>query len=167
MRDARDFFIASLRDAHAMELQAKDVMRLVSGWVDDYPELAARASEHVQETEAQIERLRQCLDLLGESPSPLKDIAMRSVGIAQALLHAATSGEVIKDTLATVAFENFEVASYRSLIAFAHEIGEERMVPQLTESLREEEAMAKWMSEHVEPLTKEFCRITSIPGQIS
>lgn len=167
MQDAREEFVAGWRDAHAMERQSRTVMQIMSGRLDDYPQFPRRLAEHAQETEVQIERLNLCLDLLGTSPSMLEDTGMRMLGLARTLLNAATSSEVIKDMLGAVARENFEVASHRSLIAFARVLGEERLVPQLTESLREEEAMARWMGDHVEALTKEFSRIASIPGQLS
>jgi ferritin-like metal-binding protein YciE len=163
MSDVRDIFIAGLRDAHALELQAKDMMESVSR-LEGYPEFRSRAADHAREIEVQIDRLRQCLEMAGESPSTLKGLGTRTVANLQGLMHSAVTDEVIKNALSGYAFEHFEIASYKSLIAFARHLGEEHMVPLLLESLREEEAMARWMDDHIEALTEQFCHNLGTAG---
>lgn len=157
MVDVREVFVAGLRDAYAMEMQAKDTMESQANRLEDYPEMQSRAAEHVRETELQIDRLRQCLDMVGESPSMLKDFGTRAMATLQSMTHAAVSDEPIKDMLTGYAFEHFEIASYRSLIAFAKHLDEHRMIPLLEENLREEQSMASWIGDHIESTTEQFC----------
>ncbi len=156
MTDVRDVFVAGLRDAYAMEKQAKDMMDSQASRLEDYPELQSRAAEHARETEMQLDRLRQCLEMIGESPSAIKDFGTRAMATLQSMASSASTDEPIKETLSGYAFEHFEIASYRSLIAFARQLGEQRMIPLLEDSLREEQQMASWVGDHIESVTEQF-----------
>src|ERR1043165_7639495 len=113
---ARDIFVTGLRNAHAMEIQARGLMERQSGRLDDYPEVKRRITEHLEETRIQIERLERCLEQCGESPSTLKDAAQSVLGNTMALMHSAAEDEILKNTFANNAFENFEIAAYKSLL---------------------------------------------------
>ena len=167
MTDARDVFISGLKDAYALEQQTRDMMESQANRLEDYPDLQARASEHLRETENQIDRLRQCLEMIGESPSTLKKLGARTMGAMQSMVHATVTDEHIKDTLTGYGVEHLEIASYRSLIAFANRLGEQRMVPLLKESLHEEEAMADWVGKHIESITQQFCAQAEMPAHQS
>jgi hypothetical protein len=47
---ARDIFVTGLRDAHAMETQARELMERQSERLTDYPDVQARMKEHLGET---------------------------------------------------------------------------------------------------------------------
>jgi ferritin-like metal-binding protein YciE len=64
--------------------------------------------------------------------------------------------EVLKNTFANHAFENFEIASYKSLIAMAEAAGHQRFVPALQETLREEEKTARLIYDMIEPITQKY-----------
>jgi ferritin-like metal-binding protein YciE len=66
---ARDVFIVGLRNAHAMEVQARELMERQSERLSDYPEVQAKVKQHLAETNQQLGRLEQCLDECGEVPS--------------------------------------------------------------------------------------------------
>jgi ferritin-like metal-binding protein YciE len=51
---ARDIFLVGLRNAHAMEVQARELMERQSERLSDYPEVQARAQTHLRETEGQL-----------------------------------------------------------------------------------------------------------------
>lgn len=70
--------------------------------------------------------------------------------------HAMAGDEVLKNAFASNAFENYEIAAYKSLLAIADAAGVDASA--LETSLHEEERMAKWIDEHVQPLTLEFLR---------
>jgi ferritin-like metal-binding protein YciE len=67
---ARDIFITGLRNAHAMETQARELMERQSERLTDYPHIQAKIKVHLRETEGQLKRLDECLSSLGESASP-------------------------------------------------------------------------------------------------
>jgi hypothetical protein len=48
-----------LRNAHAMEIQARELMERQSERLDDYPDVKAKLSAHLGETNEQLRRLQQ------------------------------------------------------------------------------------------------------------
>jgi len=139
-----------------METQALDMMRTQQDRLDDYPELKSRVSQHVAETEQQMKRLEDCLAQFNESPSTLKDLALRLTGNLQQMFHAAAEDEVIKNVFASNAFENFEIATYKGLAAMAEVAGAHDIADVARQNLREEEDMARFISDHVEPTVREY-----------
>jgi ferritin-like metal-binding protein YciE len=113
----------------------------------------AKVTAHLQETNEQIKRLEQCLDTLGEETSTLKDAAQSVMANVMAMTHAMAGDEVLKNTFANNAFENFEIAGYKALLALCGPAGSDSARPHLQASLREEEQMAKWIDANVEKVT--------------
>jgi len=153
---ARDIFILGLRNAHAMEIQARELMERQSERMDEYPEVKAKLQTHLQETNEQLRRLEQCLSACGESNSSLKDTAQSALANLTAMGHAMSGDEILKNTFANNAFENFEIAAYKSLLALCGAAGVEEARAPLEQSLREEERMAEWIESNVEKVTLEF-----------
>jgi ferritin-like metal-binding protein YciE len=156
-QNARELFIVGLRDAHAMERQAEQMMERQSERMSDYPALQARCREHLEETRQHLRRVEECLEQLGESRSAFKDFAMSTGGNIAAVSNAMAGDEVIKNALSNSGFEHFEVASYRSLLAL-DDYANLGMKPALQQNLRDDERMAAWVDEHVAQLTLEHAR---------
>ena len=76
-----DIFATGLRNAHAMEAQAKELLERQIERLDDYPELRDRMRRHLTETEGQQERLKQILRSMSEPTSTIEDAAMAFFGI--------------------------------------------------------------------------------------
>jgi ferritin-like metal-binding protein YciE len=70
---ARDVFIVGLRNAHSMEVQARELMERQSERLGDYPDVQTKVKEHLAETNQQLNRLEQCLEACGETSSTFKD----------------------------------------------------------------------------------------------
>jgi ferritin-like metal-binding protein YciE len=70
--------------------------------------------------------------------------------------HMPMADEVIKNTFANHAFENFEIAAYTSLIAMAEASGHQRFVPALEETLREEQKTAQLIRDQIVPITQKY-----------
>ena len=77
-------------------------------------------------------------------------------GNLAALGHTFADDEILKNSFANFAFENFEVASYKSLIVLARNGGFSSAVDPLGETLGEEEAMAAWVDENLAALTEKY-----------
>lgn len=120
---AQDVFITGLRNAHAMEKQALSIMQPQLNRIEHYPDVAAQLDLHIRETEGQIARLDEILGSLEESHSSLKDAALSATGSMAALTHTMASDEILKNSFANFAFENFEIAAYTSLITAGEESG--------------------------------------------
>lgn len=103
-----------------------------------------------------MKRLERCLEACGESTSTLKDTAQSVLANMQAMAHATAGDEILKNTFANNAFENFEIAAYKSLLALCDSAGVSGAKAELETSLKEEQRMAAWIDSNVEKVTMEF-----------
>ena len=148
--------LAWLRDAHAMEHQAIEILEKQVSRLEHYPELRARIEEHLRQTHSQADRVLRCIERHGASTSGVKDIAGKMVGTAQQLSGLFASDEVVKSGIAAYAFERYEIACYKALIATAEEVGDLETRRVCEEILREEEAMAAWLADHLPEITRQY-----------
>lgn len=155
MQQAQELFITGLKNAHAMERQAQEMLERQVERMDKYPDLHTRLSEHLAETKQQVKRLDKILEDLGTSPSTVKDATLAFGANVAAMGHALAGDEVLKNTFANSGLEAYEIAAYNSLIAMAEQ-AEVRVKTLLQESLREEERMAEWIRRNVEKITLEY-----------
>ncbi len=154
--DIRNIFITGLENAHALEKQAIQLMERQVERFENYPEMSDLLRTHIAETEGQIRRLDEMLHSFGADRSILKDMATQFMANMAAAAHMPMADEVLKNTFANHAFENFEIASYKSLIAMAEASGNQKFIPGLQESLREEEKTAQAVYNMIEPITQKF-----------
>ena len=153
-----------LRDAHAMEEQAEQMLSATAGRIENYPELKARLEQHLRETQQQASDLKACIDRRGAGSSTLKDMAGKLTAMAQGMSGMFVSDEVIKGSMASYTFEHMEIAAYRVLVATAEEAGDSQTAEVCRRILREEEAMADWLKEHLAPVTRQYLARDQMPG---
>ncbi|EPE97051.1 ferritin-like domain-containing protein [Rhizobium grahamii] len=154
--ETRDIFILGLRNAHAMENQALSIMKPQLSRIENYPEVAAKLEQHIRETEGQIVRIEEILASLNEDHSTLKDIALSLSGAMAAMGHTVAGDEILKNAFANFAFENFEIAAYKSLLTVAETGGYNAGALALQANLAEELAMARWLDDNLVTLTTKF-----------
>src|SRR5690606_18094442 len=65
--------VDGLRDAHAMEQQAEQMLKTQASRIENYPKMKARVEQHLEETRGQQKLLEDCLERLGSTPSAVKD----------------------------------------------------------------------------------------------
>jgi ferritin-like metal-binding protein YciE len=153
---AQSIYITGLRNQHAVENQAIQLLERQIGRLENYPEMADRMRQHVAESKEQARRLEELLAQFGTSESSFKDTMMSFMGNMAAMVHAPASDEVIKNTFANFAFEHFEIAAYKSLLTLADVTGHSAATSALKQSLAEEEAMAGWINDHLAETTRLF-----------
>jgi ferritin-like metal-binding protein YciE len=156
---AMDTYISGLKNAHALEKQAIQIMERQVERIENYPEVQQLLRAHIRETEGQIQRLDEMLHSFGEDRSLLKDLATQLTGNLGAIGHAFSSDEILKNHFANHAFENFEIASYESLIAMAEATGHGQHVSALRATLGEEEKMARTLREMTPDLSRKYLRL--------
>jgi ferritin-like metal-binding protein YciE len=156
--DAHELYMQGLRNVHAMETQALEIMQRQVDRLENYPEMRAGLQKHIQETEAQQQRVEQILSRHGTSHSSVKDALTGLLGNLTAVGHAMTTDEVIKNSFANYAFENYEKAAYTSLIAMAEAAGDQQAVPLLRQNFEQEEAFAKFCEAQIVPTTLKYMR---------
>jgi ferritin-like metal-binding protein YciE len=154
--EARDVLVVGLRNAHAVESQAIELLERQASALDDYPEVQSHVQLHLGETEQQLERLEHSLEKLGEDTSAIKDTALSALGNFMALANTMADDAILKNSFASYSFEHYEIAVYESLIELAELAGENQIVPVLEESLSEERKMADWLGENIRRLTRDY-----------
>ena len=157
----RDTYVSALRNTHALEEEALQIMQRQVERIENYPEMRDALHHHIGETEEQRRRIEEALSDLSESPSTIKEAMMGLTGNIAALAHAPAQDEILKNTFANHAFENYEIAAYRSLIAIAEAAGAQRHLSALRSSLSEEEAMAQRVSDQIETITRRYLTLTA------
>jgi len=160
MTNTRDIFVTGLRNAHSMENQALSIMKPQLSRIENYPDVAQQLDKHIRETEMQIGRLEEVLRQLSEDPSTLKDMALSVVGTLAALGHTVAGDEILKNSFANFAFENFEIAAYKSLLTIADIGGFAFSVVALKANLAEEQAMASWLDANLSAVTVKFASLS-------
>jgi ferritin-like metal-binding protein YciE len=150
--------VSWLRNAHAMEMQAIQILSNQARRIGTYPELRKRILEHLEGTRSQLEKIEGCIERHGSTPSRLKDAGAMFIGNMQALGGAFMADEIVKGSIMSYTFEHLEIACYRSLIGAAEELGDAETVRVCSDILREEEAMAAWLEQRLPELTREFLR---------
>ena len=157
--ETRSIFVTGLRNAHAMENQALSMIKPHLTRIENYPEVAAQLDKHFRETEAQITRLEEILQSLGEDHSTLKDMALSAVGSMAAMGHTVADDEILKNSFANFAFENFEIAAYKSLLTVAELGGFPSASAALQANLSEKQAMAAWLDANLRAVTIKFASL--------
>ena len=158
----RSLFVTGLRNAHALENEALSIMNRQIERLENYPELSARLKQHKEETEIQQQRVGQILEDLGEDNSTLKDTALSVMGSMAALGHSVAGDEILKNSFADLAFENFEIASYTSFITMAQIGGFTAAVPLLEQNLEEEIAMSGWLEDNTPLITQRYVELEGL-----
>jgi ferritin-like metal-binding protein YciE len=153
---AKGIYLTGLRNQHAVEKQAIELLERQVGRLKNYPEMEARMRRHIEESQDQARRLEDLLSQHDTSHSTAKDTLMSMVGNVAALGHSTASDEVVKNTFANFAFEHYEIASYKSLLTLADLAGHSAGRRALETSLHEEQDMAAWIAEHIDPTVRRY-----------
>jgi ferritin-like metal-binding protein YciE len=140
MEKLEDLFEDGLRDIYYAEkaiLKALPKMAKKAG----HEELKAAFTEHVQMTNAQVQRLEQVFQMIGVKPRAKKCPAMDGlVAEAEELMKEAEDEDVRDAGLlgAAQSVEHYEIARYGTLKAWAQRLGMDEAAQLLDETLQEE-----------------------------
>ncbi|MET0558443.1 MAG: DUF892 family protein [Solirubrobacterales bacterium] len=131
-----------LADAHALEGQALQLLEAAPGLVDD-EQLATLFRDHLGETREHERRVAGRLEARGESPSRLKDAALRLGGLNLGAFFGAQPDTTAKLAGFAYAFENLEIAAYELLRRVAQRAGDGETAKAAEEILVDERAAAR------------------------
>lgn len=152
----REELLDWLRDAHAMEQQAEQMLSSTAQRMENYPELRQKLEQHLEQTRQQARLLRSCIERLGSSTSAVKDTTARMTGFMQAVSGMFVDDEVVKASLGSYVFEQLEIASYKILIAAAERWGDAETKRICETILKQEEAMARWLDRQLPVVTRKY-----------
>lgn len=78
--EAREIYVTALKNTHALEMQALQIMERQVERLKNYPEMEEALRRHIEETHGQRARLEEALQALGDSPSAIKEGFLGFVG---------------------------------------------------------------------------------------
>lgn len=142
IKTIEELFIHALSDIHSAERQlTKALPRLARAAHSD--KLASAFETHLSETEGQIERIGQVVDLLGIKLKRIKCAAMEGlVEEGKDVIEDIEKGPLRDAALIGGAqkVEHYEIAAYGTLAALAKQLGYKDAIPLFLETLEEEKA---------------------------
>jgi ferritin-like metal-binding protein YciE len=118
MSTAGELLTPYLKDAHSIELQALEQMRLAPRLAGDRG-LAAAFREHYAETREHERLVREALEARGAGPSKVKDVAGRAGGWGMILFARMNPDAPGKLAMHAYSYEHMELAAYELLGRFA------------------------------------------------
>jgi ferritin-like metal-binding protein YciE len=133
---------AYLRDAHAIEQQALQLLEAGPGLVDDEG-LARIFREHLEETREHARRLADRLEDRGAGTSKLKDLGLRAGGLNLGAFFAAQPDTTAKLSGFAFAFEHLEIGAYELLARVAARASDEETAAVAEANLLDERAAAE------------------------
>jgi ferritin-like metal-binding protein YciE len=142
-------FLDGLKDIYYDEKQIlKALPKMAEAAVTE--EVTAAFEKHLSETEAQVERLKQVFELLGEEPKGKECPAIDGI-IAEGEeiidQHEGTAAIDAGLIAAAQAVEHYEIARYGTLVAWAGVLGLAEAAEILQATLEEEEATDETLTE--------------------
>lgn len=144
-----------LNDAHAMETSLIQVLETHARAAEALPEVRAQFEQHLAETHGHAVRVAQCLRLLGQEPSLVKDTFAKGMGRFEGMATGMYRDELLKNFLMDYAAESMEIACYTALIAAAEDAGQLEIAKLCAEILDEEIEMAAWIEEQIPIVTRQ------------
>lgn len=147
--------IAWLNDAHAMETSLTKVLETHARSAAEFPAIRAQFEQHLAETHAHAAKVAQCLRLLDQEPSAVKDTLARGMGLMEGMATSMYRDELLKNFLMDYAAESMEIACYTALIAAAEDAGLLEIARLCSEILDDEIEMAAWLEEQIPVITKQ------------
>jgi ferritin-like metal-binding protein YciE len=119
----REQFLKYLSDAHAIEMQAIELLQRSPKLVSD-EEIARVLADHLEESRRHEQTVRRMLEARGAAPNMLKDAAMRLGALNWAGFFAAHPDTPGKLVAFAYAFEHLEIAGYEQLRRVAEAAGD-------------------------------------------
>ncbi|APO97346.1 ferritin-like domain-containing protein [Xanthomonas vesicatoria] len=142
IKTVEELFIHELSDIYSAEKQlTKSLPRLARAATE--PKLKAAFETHLEETQGQIERLDQVVEVLGIKLKRIKCAAMEGlVEESREVIEEIEVGPVRDAALIGGAqkVEHYEIASYGTIAAMAKQLGYADALPLLLATLEEEKA---------------------------
>jgi ferritin-like metal-binding protein YciE len=152
MNTLYDLFVDELKDLYSAERQLlKAIPRMMKGTTSD--ELRSAFETHLEQTEAQVERLEQVFERLEVSPRGKKCKAMEGlVEEGEEVLDLEGDGDVLDAAIIGAAqrVEHYEIAGYGTACAHAKALGYEDLASILGQTLQEEEETDRLLTQIAE-----------------
>jgi ferritin-like metal-binding protein YciE len=142
-------FVEELKDLYSAENQiTKTLPKLIEA--ASSAELKAAFQHHLKETEGQIQRLEKTFQILGTNPKGVTCDGMKGILAEGAeMLQETKAGDIRDVALISAAqrVEHYEMAAYGTVRTYAQDLHRPEIVQLLQETLEEEKAADKKLTE--------------------
>ena len=136
----RELFVDSLKDIYwAEKALTKALPKMAKNASSE--NLISTINDHLTVTQEQVTRLEQIFELIGEKASAKKCEAMEGlIKEGESIMEETQQGPVRDAGIigASQKIEHYEIATYGTLAAFAHTLGEDEALDLLQQTLDEE-----------------------------
>lgn len=142
-------FVEELKDLYSAENQITNALPKMAKAATS-SDLRNAFEHHLKETEGQIQRLEQIFEILGGSPKGKTCAGMKGVlEEGSEMLHETGAGNVRDEAMISAAqrVEHYEMAAYGAVRSYAQRLGKPQIVKLLEETLQEEKAADKKLTE--------------------
>ncbi len=148
----RDLFVDHLRDLYSAENQITKALPRMAKKATSEP-LKQAFEEHLQQTENQISRLEEIFSNMEKSPRGKKCAGMEGLlEEGKEVMSEKMDKDVMDAALIAAAqkVEHYEIAAYGTVRSYAELLGEDEAVQLLSETLEEESATDKKLTQIAE-----------------
>ncbi|KRG43361.1 hypothetical protein ARC20_09955 [Stenotrophomonas panacihumi] len=142
IKTIEDLFIHELSDIYSAERQLTKALPKLAR-ASSNPELSTAFETHLEETQGQVERIDQVVELLGVRLKRIKCAAMEGlVEEGKEIIDSIEEGPLRDAALIGGAqkVEHYEIAAYGTLAALAKQLGYTDALPLLLDTLKEEKS---------------------------
>jgi ferritin-like metal-binding protein YciE len=143
-----------LKDAYAMEQGIVEILERQIDQFDDMPEAQAMVRQHLEATRNHADRVRGCVERLGDDVSRVKSGMANVLGAVQGMSTGMAKDKMVKNAMGNYAIEHFEIASYMALVTAAREMGHEDIAMICEGIMQEEQEMAHWLEQSLPLVTR-------------
>jgi ferritin-like metal-binding protein YciE len=151
-KDLKALFLHQLKDTYFAENAILKALPQMAEAAQS-EELRGAFAVHLKETEAQVKRLEQVFQIVGERPAGVECKAIQGIlEEGQEILQEFKDGEALDAGLiaAAQAVEHYEITRYGTLLAWAKQLGLTEAEGLIQETLVEEENTDQLLSELAE-----------------
>jgi ferritin-like metal-binding protein YciE len=155
-KTVHDLFLSQMNDALAME---NGLVGFLNQQAQNMPvsDISARLSLHAEQTRGHADVDRAIVQELGGNPtsgdaSVQPPISPGMLGTVEKAISGNQLATLLKDGATGFSIENFELATYATLIAMAQDLGLTQIVPRLQFILQQEQEMAQFLADHTPQL---------------
>ncbi len=160
VKTIENLLIEELKDLYSAETQITKTLPKLAKAASS-PDLKSAFEHHLKETQGQVQRLEKAFQMLEASPKGKTCNGMKGILAEGAeVLDEVPAGDILDVALISAAqrVEHYEMAAYGSVRSYAETLGQEKIAGLLQETLEEEKAADKKLTEIAHKLNSRALR---------
>jgi ferritin-like metal-binding protein YciE len=156
MKEKQEQLVKWLTEAYATDQGIMETLKRHLKDAEDYPDVAVKINEHIEEAEEESEKIKECIERLGGDVSKSKEILAKTGGMFAGLSNIMSDDKVLKNAIAQYGIEYMEIATYKSIGEVAKELGDMETANVCSEIVTGEQDMADWLEEQILVLATDY-----------